>query len=555
MMEVLVLGMVCASPWVFGAVSPGAMFLLYAGVALLLLLWAARMLLEGEWSWKRCPLDWCLAGLVLLSLVQLTPLPRFILGWLSPGTASLMQQLLPSEGEVLPDGAALLQDGEAAGDCISVYPGATRREAIKLLAVWLLFVVVRNNVASPAALARLCFAAFLNGTLLAIFALVQFFSSPPHQVYWSYPSLGRVFGPFVCANHFPFYVNMCIGLGIGLLLALRHIRRRLRRQRDDEELETGGWFGTLFKPLHDPAILWLSVGLALMMGSVFVSVSRGGVLALLLSSVICLGIKVFRSRRLTNFEMGMGILIVGAGLFTWFTLERVEKRLATIWTGTVLGEGRATSWRSVLPLFADFPLWGTGLGTYEFVEPLNHPPGGDPLQVWEHAHNDYLEALIEGGRGLSTGLAGAAAASAAAGRGPGPGGAVRVHHGGHSQHGRVWAAHPGDCRPGDGHLCQPGGPGQGAPPAKPPVQGRAAACARDRCGGRSGPGASGGRRPRAGGAGPSPLRRGEPGGAGRQLAHGCRPARNEYRPADPGAPAGVPGRGGAGDARRCGDPF
>ena len=48
------------------------------------------------------------------------------------------------------------------GAAISLYPGATRREAIKLLAVWLLFVAVRNNVASPAALARLSVAAVIN---------------------------------------------------------------------------------------------------------------------------------------------------------------------------------------------------------------------------------------------------------------------------------------------------------------------------------------------------------------------------------------------------------
>jgi hypothetical protein len=44
-MEALVLLLVCLSPWAFGAVEPFLEFLLYSGVAVLLALWAAVMLL------------------------------------------------------------------------------------------------------------------------------------------------------------------------------------------------------------------------------------------------------------------------------------------------------------------------------------------------------------------------------------------------------------------------------------------------------------------------------------------------------------------------------
>ena len=45
----------------------------------------------------------------------------------------------------------------------------------------------------------------------------------------------------------------------------------------------------------------------------------------------------------------------------------------------------------------EFPLWGAGYGTFPYLERMTRTaaPAGDVL--WEHAHNDYLEFLLEGG--------------------------------------------------------------------------------------------------------------------------------------------------------------
>src|SRR5437667_6379194 len=72
-MEGIVLVMVCLSPWAYGAVHPGFELLLFAGVCGLLVLWGARMLLEGQLGWKKCPVTSCLAGLFLIGIWQVTP--------------------------------------------------------------------------------------------------------------------------------------------------------------------------------------------------------------------------------------------------------------------------------------------------------------------------------------------------------------------------------------------------------------------------------------------------------------------------------------------------
>src|SRR4051794_40385699 len=82
--EAVILLLVCLTPWAYGAVHPGFEFLLYAGLGLVLALWAVRMLLEGQFAWKKCPVALFLAALFLSGLWQLTPLPRPLLAWVSP---------------------------------------------------------------------------------------------------------------------------------------------------------------------------------------------------------------------------------------------------------------------------------------------------------------------------------------------------------------------------------------------------------------------------------------------------------------------------------------
>ncbi len=215
-MECVVVALVCLAPWALGAVHTAFEAFLYAGIGLLLILWALRVLLDRTLTWRRCPVAAALAGLFLFGVIQLVPLPHALLTRLSPTTTRLCADLIPAEREQLATSGAIPVVNLAAGERLSLYPAGTRQEVIRLLAVFLLFVVVRYSVASPPTLRRLAIAATINGAALGLFACLQFFSSPSHVVYWTLPARSDTtsFGPFLCRNHFPFYVNLCIGLAV-----------------------------------------------------------------------------------------------------------------------------------------------------------------------------------------------------------------------------------------------------------------------------------------------------------------------------------------------------
>jgi tetratricopeptide (TPR) repeat protein len=388
-MEVALLGLVCLSPWAYGAVHPGFTFLLYAGVALLLVLWATRLLLEGQLTWQKCPVALCLAGLFLATGLQVTPLPPGLLARISPGTADLYRQLLPTRPEVLPGGETRDAVTPPPGTTLSLDPGATRQVLLQILAAFLVFAVVRNNLTSPAALRRLCAVALINGALLALFALVQFFTSPHNMLYWTYPSLGQVFGPFVNRNHFAFYLNLCIGLGLGLLLA--HSggpAAGVPGRRDEARWSAPGL-------LQDPLTLWLSAALALMLGAVLFSLSRGGLLALVAAGLVAVLARPARSPG-SSWLRAVGLAVaLGLGLVVWFGVERVEARVSTLWHGDALYEARLPLWARTLPLAERFPVWGTGQGTFGEVELLTRTAVEEVSYV--HADNEYVEGLVEGG--------------------------------------------------------------------------------------------------------------------------------------------------------------
>src|SRR5207248_11758591 len=88
-------------------------------------------------------------------------------------------------------------------------------------AVLLLFAVVRKNLASADTFRRLAVVLVLNGVALSLFGVVQNLTSRPQRLYWTYPTLGQVFGPCVSRNLFPYYVIVCVGLRLGLFLARR----------------------------------------------------------------------------------------------------------------------------------------------------------------------------------------------------------------------------------------------------------------------------------------------------------------------------------------------
>src|SRR5262249_47723799 len=136
--------------------------------------------------------------------------------------------------------------------------------------------------------------------------------------------------------------------------------------------------------LHDPPALWLSLALALMFCSVAFSLSRGGLLSLLGGLAVGLVLPTAQAGKGLRAGGGLRAGAAALGLAAWFGTQAGEARLETVWKGDALRDGRLPTWAGLLGAVRDFPLWGTGHGTFAYVEPVYRTSMVGADLVWDH---------------------------------------------------------------------------------------------------------------------------------------------------------------------------
>lgn len=218
------------------------------------------------------------------------------------------------------------------------------------------------------------FAVAVYAFSIALFAIIQFFTSHG-LLYWVIHTPGNVFGPYV--NHNDYAGLMEILIPIALCYALSRPLRSLQRSL-------------------------LLFGMCGVIASVLLSGSRGGMISVMVEMAI-LGMLLWRLKKIRFPDKRSPlafIAIAGAAvLFLVLTPVSAWQRMATI-AGVAskpevtLGERLLVSQDALIAL-KDYPWLGTGLGTFEPVFPQYQTFSTD--LVWQHAHDDYVEALMETG--------------------------------------------------------------------------------------------------------------------------------------------------------------
>ncbi|HKP11823.1 MAG TPA: O-antigen ligase family protein, partial [Blastocatellia bacterium] len=300
---------------------------------------------------------------------------------------------LPSTGWPLLGLCAL---GAAQAAWLSLDREATRGATLAIFFMLAAFVIATNFFATRERLVMLANVLVVYGMALAIFGLIQYFTFEG-KIYWVRPTPFPAFGPFPNRNHYAGYIEMLAPLPFALIAA-----RAVRRQS------------------------WLFYGFAgvLMAVSVFVSLSRGGMMSVAagIAFVAMLSSRVkprrasrmvrdavlvpSRGERLFLFAKRIGGAAVIAvailvGVF-WIGAEGLINRAADSIDSLKAEEvrpgdffSRQEIWKDTWKMVRAHPITGSGLGAYNSVFPnyARH----DGLYKVDYAHNDYLQALSDGG--------------------------------------------------------------------------------------------------------------------------------------------------------------
>lgn len=322
---------------------------------------------------KAKPIIIILVVWLLYITLQCLPLPYSLVNWLSPEAAS-MHALVTIEGA--PPSTAT----------ISVSPHTTAVSLLKSISYVLLFMLTLLLVNRRKRLRWLAYTLVLSGLFQAFYGSLMTLSGIEMLIFVEkIHYLGVATGTFINRNHLAGYLEMCLAVGIGLLIA----------QLSDS-------YNTNWQQRLRSLLAWvlsdkmrLRLYLIIMVIALVLTRSRMGNTAFFASMLVAGVIGLMLSRYATRATVVLLIslividmLIVGA----WFGIDKVAQRLQQT---SLVSETRDEVDKDSIPYWQDYLWTGSGLGSFYLVFP--HYREHDINSFYDHAHNDYLEFGTETG--------------------------------------------------------------------------------------------------------------------------------------------------------------
>jgi O-antigen ligase len=378
LIKVILFFLLMVTPLAFGATEIWAFSIMELGILAILIFWAIQNLFRiSEFGVRNLKYEIVFLSLFLvLILFQMIPIPPGIMKIISPKTYELRHLLSISDSQ---------RSIQHVNFPISFVPFATRIEFFKWLTLSGLFLFLlywnslkgRDRVTSQFLVLIL-----LMGVFESLYGMFEFFSGHRHILHLDGSSLvSAVTGTFINRNYFAGYLLMVIPLSVGYLFS----------KDSFQKARFMNWRHRLSS--LDGKTLLIAFSIIVMIIGLLFSASRMGILSLLLSFSFIVFFFRDRERRERKFS-GSLVLILGLALLwaAWIGLDAVISRF---FTTSEDFKGRWMIWANTFQILRNFPLFGSGLGTFSQIFPMYrsfHIQG-----FVTHAENDYLQLASEVG--------------------------------------------------------------------------------------------------------------------------------------------------------------
>lgn len=189
-------------------------------------------------------------------------------------------------------------------------------------------------------------------------------------------------GTFVNRNHLAGFLEMTVPVSIGYLILSSFYPPGIRGGAREKILY-------FVEERIQKLLLYLLFITIMMMGIIF-SRSRSGIIASLVS--IFLIILFFLPARSKKFGRKV-ISFLLIALISSSIIIGIKPIIERFAPEKMLSEMRPVIWKGAWEAFKNFSIVGTGAGTFKYIYPLYAKHS--ITAIVEHAHNDYLEFLVE----------------------------------------------------------------------------------------------------------------------------------------------------------------
>jgi O-antigen ligase len=279
--------------------------------------------------------------------------------------------------------------GLAVEGVVSLNRSASFDALMRLLAACGMFLLAFALAQRETQARQLLTALLAITTGYALFGIVQEFTGL--RLSGSTAYRGNVVSTFVNRNHFATYANL--GLVIALGLMIEPLLRGDSSRKEPLGRRIAQAIATVFEERRYPLMAAVILLLA-----VIGSASRGGLLSLIGAALFLLLLVFLVSRATRGAKLLVtAVVFGGGGLIVWLTGDVLLDRFQVIFAADTLGDvdPRIQAWEMTLAAIAERPLLGYGHGAYQELFFLAHGPELGVAGVYDHAHNDYLQAAAE----------------------------------------------------------------------------------------------------------------------------------------------------------------
>ncbi len=348
-----------------------------SGIFLLLTIW-----LFQQWRHKR-PLPKIIytnkVPFILLSIwlififIQMLPIPSTWLNLLNPAAAIL---------DVYAKAGGITETSS-----LSIDTGTTGIELLRYssyIAMFFLLLALCNN---NSRIKQLAFTLFIVGFIQALYSLLNYYTAGEFSINNPIPPWGTLWaeatrGTYTHRNHFAALMEMTIPMGIGIIMCLKN------RSAEKGNLEK-------FMDFIMSARMLYIIFLGVMLVALLFSASRGGNSAFLAAFTLTLGVFLLlqgkTARPLTLLPIATIALMIVILFFGIGSLaDRFKKH-------GFEANGRDHMLTTAYNLAKNYPLTGSGAGTYPHIFYQYKVPELGTSSMSKRAHNDYLELLTDQG--------------------------------------------------------------------------------------------------------------------------------------------------------------
>ena len=372
------------SPLQFGAVHAYAYSLVFTMILTASLLLAVHNIRRDSrtgrfyFQYPQTGLNFLFFSFFVFLILQILPLPTFLVGFLSPRVL-----------EVKSGVTALTGKGQTFAMAPYVYP--VRMSLMRWTVYGLFFIGLSQVLNSRRRIEILCFCILATACFISVYGIYQAYAGD-HSIWW-FVGYGRdVRGTYINRNHFA--GMMAMALMLAAAYASSH-RSSFFLKKNESSSPMGNREKLLSsEQSYSKRTLIIFCGVVIGLGLVL-SASRGGIISAAFGLLLMGLLFVYRESQRRNGLIVLLIFLLVGGYGLQVGLEHTFVRFQPDQLQSSF-EGRFRYAQKTIDVFNDYKIAGAGAGNFQYVYPRYQAVDDMGLLI-DYAHNDWAQLLAEMG--------------------------------------------------------------------------------------------------------------------------------------------------------------